>query len=44
MATVNILTNSSLAMPMIEEAIIICPVDDTGKYSVIPSIMARITA
>jgi hypothetical protein len=29
-------------MPITDEAIIMWPVDDTGKNSVIPSIMARI--
>jgi hypothetical protein len=29
---------SSLAIPKKEEAIIICPVEETGKNSVIPSI------
>jgi hypothetical protein len=29
-------------MPINDEATIMCPVDDTGKNSVIPSIMARI--
>jgi hypothetical protein len=31
-------------MPIKEVARIICPVDDTGKNSVIPSIMAMIIA
>jgi hypothetical protein len=29
-------------MPITDEAMIMCPVDDTGKNSVIPSIIARI--
>jgi hypothetical protein len=29
-------------MPIIDEAMIMCPVDETGKNSVIPSIIARI--
>ena len=41
---VHILVNSSWAIPKKEEAMIMCPVDETGKYSVIPSIMARIMA
>jgi hypothetical protein len=35
---------SSLAIPKKEEAIIIWPVEETGKNSVIPSMMARIIA
>ena len=31
-------------MPIKDEPTIICPVDDTGKNSVSPSIMARIIA
>jgi hypothetical protein len=42
MAMVNSLTKGSAAMPIMDEAIIMWPVDDTGKNSVIPSIMARI--
>jgi hypothetical protein len=44
MATVNIFTKSSEAIPINEEAIIIWPVDEIGKYSVIPSTTARTTA
>jgi hypothetical protein len=36
------LVKSSCAIPKKEEAIIIWPVEETGKNSVIPSIMARI--
>src|SRR5690606_25826820 len=43
MATVNILVKESSAMPIREEPMIMCPVDDTGKNSVTPSMMARIT-
>jgi hypothetical protein len=35
---------SSLAIPKKEEAIIMWPVEETGKNSVIPSITARIIA
>jgi hypothetical protein len=31
-------------MPIIEEATIMCPVEEMGKNSVIPSIMAKIMA
>ena len=41
---VNSFTNGSVAMPITEEPIIICPVDETGKNSVNPSIIARIKA
>lgn len=41
---VNSLVKSSCAIPKKDEAIIICPVEETGKNSVIPSIMARIMA
>src|ERR1043166_6450190 len=44
MATVNIFTKSEPAMPITEEAIIICPVEEMGKNSVMPSIIARMTA
>jgi hypothetical protein len=44
MATVNNLVNGADAMPISDEPMIICPVDDTGKNSVNPSIMARIIA
>jgi hypothetical protein len=41
---VKSLVKSSPAIFIKEEAIIICPVEETGKYSVIPSIIARIIA
>jgi hypothetical protein len=43
-ATVNALVNGSSAIPIKDEAIIICPVEDTGKNSVRPSTIARIIA
>ena len=44
MATVNVLVMGSSAMPITEEPIIMCPVEDTGRNSVIPSMMARMIA
>ena len=41
---VNNLVKSSEAIPIKEEAMIMWPVEDTGKYSVKPSIMAKIMA
>ena len=41
-AMVNSFTNGSAAIPINELAMIMCPVDDTGKNSVSPSIIARI--
>lgn len=41
MATVNVFVNSSLAIPINEEAITMCPVDDTGRNSVMPSTIAK---
>ena len=41
---VNSLVKSSCAIPKKEDVIIMCPVEDTGKYSVMPSIMARTIA
>ena len=41
---VKSLVKSSCAMPKKDEAIIMCPVEEIGKNSVIPSIMARIMA
>ena len=41
---VNNFVKSSCAIPKKEDVIIMCPVEETGKYSVIPSIMARIIA
>jgi hypothetical protein len=41
---VNSLTNESEAFPIKVDAIIICPVDETGRNSVSPSIMAKIMA
>jgi hypothetical protein len=41
MTIVKSFVKSSLAIPKKEEAIIICPVEETGKNSVIPSITAR---
>jgi hypothetical protein len=43
-ATVNIFTKLSEAIPINAEAIIMCPVDEMGKNSVKPSIIARIMA
>ena len=37
-------TKGSEAIPITEEPIIICPVEETGKNSVNPSIRARINA
>jgi hypothetical protein len=39
---VKSLVKSSDAIFINEDAIIICPVEEMGRYSVIPSIMARI--
>ena len=44
MTMVKSLVKSSWAIPKKEEAIIMCPVEETGKNSVIPSIMARTIA
>jgi hypothetical protein len=41
---VNVLVKESSAMPIIEEVMIMWPVEDTGKNSVRPSTMARIMA
>lgn len=41
---VKSLVKSSPAIPKNEDPIIKCPVDETGKNSVSPSIMARTTA
>src|SRR5687768_14781792 len=41
MATVNILVNGSSAIPMREDPIIMWPVEETGKNSVTPSMIAR---
>jgi hypothetical protein len=41
---VKFLTNSLSAIPSNDEPIIMCPVDDIGRNSVIPSIMARMMA
>jgi hypothetical protein len=41
---VNSLVKSSDAIPKKELAIIICPVDEMGRNSVIPSIIAKIMA
>jgi len=40
MAMVKSLVKSSVAIFMNDDAIIICPVDEIGRYSVMPSIMA----
>ena len=40
MATVKSLVKSSEAIPIAEEAITICPVEEMGRNSVIPSIIA----
>jgi hypothetical protein len=44
MAMVKVFVKLSCAIPIKEEAIIMCPVEDTGKNSVKPSIMAKIIA
>jgi hypothetical protein len=44
MATVNIFVNESAEIPIIEDVIIICPVEEMGKNSVMPSTMAIIIA
>jgi hypothetical protein len=44
MQTVKSFINSSVSIPIKEEAIIICPVDETGRNSVRPSTMPRIKA
>jgi hypothetical protein len=41
---VNILVKGSLAIPIRDDPMIMCPVEEIGKNSVIPSIMARRTA
>jgi hypothetical protein len=41
---VNNFTNGSVDMPITDEPIIMCPVDETGKNSVMPSISAKIRA
>jgi hypothetical protein len=38
------MVNSSEAIPIAVDAMIMCPVDETGKNSVKPSIIARINA
>ena len=43
-AMVKVLVNSASAIPIKEEPIIICPVEETGKNSVNPSIIPKITA
>ena len=44
MATVKVLVIGSSAMPITDEPIIMCPVEDTGRNSVIPSMMAKMIA
>jgi hypothetical protein len=44
MATVNTLTNGEEAIPIADDPIMIWPVEETGRNSVIPSIMARTSA
>ena len=44
MAIVNNFVKGSWAMPIIEEPMIIWPVDEMGKNSVMPSMMAKIMA
>jgi hypothetical protein len=44
MTMVNNFVKSSCAIPKKDDAIIICPVEETGRNSVIPSIIARIMA
>jgi hypothetical protein len=41
---VNIFVNGSLAIPIRDEPMIMCPVEDIGKNSVMPSMMARMIA
>jgi hypothetical protein len=41
MATVNVFVKGRSAMPSPEDAMIMCPVDETGRNSVRPSIIAR---
>jgi hypothetical protein len=41
MATVNIFVKGSEAIPINEDPMIMCPVDEIGKNSVIPSMMAN---
>jgi hypothetical protein len=44
MATVKSFTNSSCWIPMMVDPMIMWPVLETGRYSVIPSMMARMIA
>lgn len=44
MATVNNFVNSSDAFPMMVDAIIMCPVEEIGRNSVNPSMMAKMMA
>jgi hypothetical protein len=44
MFTSNILVKSRVLIPIKEAPIIMCPVELTGKNSVIPSIIARMIA
>jgi hypothetical protein len=44
MATVKSLVNGLEAIPIIDEAMIMCPVEDTGRNSVSPSTIASIMA
>jgi hypothetical protein len=44
MATVKSFVNSSEAFPMMVDAIIMCPVEEIGRNSVNPSMMAKIMA
>ena len=44
MATVKSLVNSSDAFPMMVDAIIMCPVEEIGRNSVNPSMMANTMA
>jgi hypothetical protein len=44
MAMVNNLVNSAWLIPMMEVVIIMCPVEETGRNSVMPSTMAIIIA
>ncbi len=44
MTIVKSLVKSSVAILIKDDAIIMWPVEETGKYSVIPSIIAKIIA
>jgi hypothetical protein len=44
MAIVNSFVKANVSIPIIDEVIIMWPVDEMGRNSVMPSIMARIRA